>query len=91
MMQKQPNVVLLPSIFVGSTSVNVECQIRAGARMSLGNNATPKGKISKFMISVQNIPLALAASLQPNTDCRLNPFQSITFANVPEVKFSLLF
>lgn len=83
MKQKQPNVALLPSISVGSTSVNVERQIGAGARMSLGNNATPKGKISKFMISVQNIPLALTASLQPNTDCRLNPLSEHYFCKSP--------
>lgn len=80
--QKTYNRVLLPSIFVSSTSVNLECQIRSGARTSLGNNASPKEKISKFTISVQNIPLALAAQSCQIITVGLTPFRVVPFANL---------
>lgn len=80
--QKTHNHALLHSIFVGSTSINLECQIRAGARMSLGNNASPKEKISKFMISVQNTPLALAAQSTQIITVGLTPFRALPFANL---------
>lgn len=50
--------------------------------MSLGNNASPKEKISKFTISVQNIPLALAAQSSQMITVGLTPFRALPFANL---------
>lgn len=50
--------------------------------MSLGNNASPKEKISKFMISVQNTPLALAAQSTQIITVGLTPFRALPFANL---------
>lgn len=79
--QKTHNCVLLLRVFVGSTRVNLECQIRAGARMSLGNNASPKEKITKFTNSVQNIPLALEAQSSQISTVGLTLFRALPFAN----------
>ena len=75
--QKMHHCVLLPSIFVGWTSINLECQIRAGARVSLGNNASPKEKVSNWMIFVQNTPLALAAKSSQIITAGLTPFRPL--------------